>query len=76
MVHSVYLWSQCQFGVAGKASRDFDKNTNNNLEWVTNFSHASRIIKSVQWWGIATIMGVSSGMGAGKLGLLFRRIDV
>ena len=25
-------------GVAGKASRDFDKSTNNNLEWVTNFS--------------------------------------
>lgn len=51
-------------GVAGKASRDFDKNTNNNLEWVTNFSTRMKDHQIRAMVGYSYNYGVSSGMGA------------
>ena len=51
-------------GVAGKASRDFDKNTNNNLEWVTNFSTRIKDHQIRAMVGYSYNYGVSSGMGA------------
>ena len=48
-------------GVAGKASRDFDKNTNNNLEWVTNFSTRIKDHQIRAMVGYSYNYGVSSG---------------
>ena len=51
-------------GVTGKASRDFSKSTENNLEWVTNFSAKIRDHKIQAMAGYSYNYGVASGMSA------------
>lgn len=62
MVHTIYLRSNVNSGVTGKASRDFDKSTNNNLEWVTNFSTRIKDHQIRAMVGYSYNYGVSSGM--------------
>ena len=51
-------------GVTGKASRDFDKSTTNNLEWVTNFSTRIKNHQIRAMVGYSYNYGVNSGMSA------------
>lgn len=51
-------------GETGSASRSFDKNTTNNLEWVTNFSTRIKEHQIRAMAGYSYSYGVNSGMSA------------